>query len=111
MNSSHVFKLNSNVLQIVKEYKYLGVYFKSNGSFNNCINQLTRQAGKTMFPKARILNLELDVILDLFGKTITPNLFYGCKGWGFSRLKKFELFHRKFFKMILKVHHGVRRTW
>ena len=105
-NLKSEFWFNGNKLEIAKEYKYLGIYFKHNGNFNRCINHLVSQAEKAMFSlitKARKLNLDLDVVLELFDKTVTPILYYGCEVWGFSNIEAIEKLHRRFCKIILKV--------
>ena len=75
------------LLEIVTEFKYLGVVFKSTGSFNNCKVYLKVQATKAMFAllsKGRVLNLPVDVMLELFDKTVLPIMLYGCEIWGFG---------------------------
>ena len=49
---------DNKLLEIVTEFKYLGVVFKSTGSFNNCKVYLKEQATKAMFAllsKGRVL--------------------------------------------------------
>ena len=43
------FKLGDQVLDIVTHYKYLGVYFSSNGSFLNARKHILDQAKKVMY--------------------------------------------------------------
>ncbi len=40
------FSCNGNPVEIVNEFKYLGVIFKSNGRFLNAIKHITSQANK-----------------------------------------------------------------
>ena len=44
-----VFYYNGVVLEIVKEFKYLGIVFTSGGSFSEAQNTLARQAQKSNF--------------------------------------------------------------
>ena len=41
-----------------------------------------RKAMFTLFRKARILRLPVDITLELFDKTIVPILLYGVEIWG-----------------------------
>ena len=55
------------LLEVMTEFKYLGLVFKSTGSFNNCKVHLKEQAAKAMFAllsKRRVLNM--DAMLELF---------------------------------------------
>ena len=45
------------------------------------------QATKAMFAllsKGRRLKLPIDIMLDLFDKTVVPVLLYGCEVWGYE---------------------------
>ena len=43
-----MFTLNGDPVEIVKEFKYLGVVFTQNGRFNRNIKQISDLAGKAM---------------------------------------------------------------
>ena len=95
---------DNKVLEIVTEFKYLGVVFKSTGSFNNCKVYLKEQATKAMFAllsKGRVLNLPVDVMLELFDKTVLPIMLYGCEIWGFGNNNILETVFLKFCKYLL----------
>ena len=63
-----------------------------------------RKAMFTLFRKARILRLPVDIILELFDKTVVPILLYGVEIWGVEgKLREIEVFHRQFLRMLLGV--------
>ena len=89
------FTIDNNSIEIVKEYKYLGVPFYSSGSFLTCRKHLVNQATKAMhalFLRINSLDLPLDLQLKLFDATIVPILTYGCEIWGFENLDLVEQF-------------------
>jgi hypothetical protein len=103
--SKYVFSINGHRLETVKEYKYLGVYFSSSGSFNNCKKHILSQANKALFQLfVRIynLNLPIDLQIKLFDHTILPILTYGCEIWGFENIDAIEQFHCNFLRRITK---------
>ena len=76
------FTIAGNSIEIVDSYKYLGVYFSSNGSFYKARSHLVSQARKAMYLLyKRIYNLHLpiDLQLKLFDHTISSILSYGSK--------------------------------
>jgi len=82
-----IFTYDNKIVEIVDEFKYLGVIFKSNGYFNRCKLHLKEQATKAMFAllsKGRMHQLPTDVMLELFDKTVLPIMLYGCEVWGFG---------------------------
>ena len=78
-----VFYYNGVVLEIVKEFKYLGIVFKSGGSFSEAQNTLAGQAQKAIFKLNKYLYKFTYISpkhkLDLFDKLITPILNYSCE--------------------------------
>jgi hypothetical protein len=100
------FTYEGNALEIVDNFKYLGILFNFNGNFNKCKKALVDQASRAMFSllsKSIVLNLPLDVVLDLFDKTIYPILTYGCEIWGYGNIQVIERLHLKFCKYLLKL--------
>ena len=78
--------------------------FQFNGSFTKAIEKQISQATKAMYgliTKARRLFLPLDIVCELFDKTVLPVLLYGCEIWGCGNLYPVEIFFRKFLKIIL----------
>ena len=91
-------------LEIVKEYKYLGIFFSKSGSFAKTKKYLSEQANKAMFSllrKIRRLNLPISMQIDLFNKIIKPILLYGSEIYGFGNIDILERVQLKFLKYIL----------
>ena len=58
------FYFNNKELEIVSEFKYLGMYLSQSGAFNAAKNHIAGQANKALFSlvrKTRTLNLSYDV--------------------------------------------------
>ena len=63
---STVYYTNENV-EIVQNFKYLGIVFSSNGKHVECIkNRTTRSQMFSILKISRILNLPIDIQLTLF---------------------------------------------
>ena len=93
-------------LEVVSEYKYLGVIFSKGGSFLTMKKHIALQASKAVFSllkKARSLLLPIDIQIEIFSKTIKPILLYGCEIWGFGDLRVLEQVQLKFLKFILNI--------
>ena len=76
------FLYKNEELELVEEFKYLGVVFSCNAAFKKHKMCLKDQAIKAMFAllsKGRKLKLPVDIMLDLFDKTVLPVLLYGCE--------------------------------
>ena len=98
-----VFRYNE-ILENVFDFKYLGVYFKSNGNFNKCKIHITESASKVMFAllsKGRVLQLPVDIMLEMFNKTVLPIMLYGCEVWGFGKNDMLDTVFLKFYKYLL----------
>ena len=95
------FSFVGSQLDIVNNFKYLGVTFSKMNSFNWNIKELCEKATKAMYGvigKCRIHNLPLDCKLDMFDKAIT---WLGGRGYCNTRL--IEKLHLKFCKHILNL--------
>ena len=100
-----IFKIGENIVEVKPEYVYLGVTFSYNGSFQKAIEKQITQARKAMYSllqKAKILRLPFDIIFELYEQCVIPVLLYGSEVWGFENLTSIEIFHRKFYKLVLK---------
>jgi hypothetical protein len=94
------FFLNNESIEIVKNYKYLGLTFSSSGSFLTARKDIASQANKAMhILYTRIANLDLpvDLQLKLFDQTIVPILTYNCEVWGFENLELIEKVQKIFY--------------
>lgn len=97
------FYLNGTKLEIVQEYKYLGIYLTKSGSFNTAKKYIAEQANKALFSlikKSRSLDLSYDLQIDLFNKTVKPILLYCSEIWGTGNCDIIDRIQLKFFKHI-----------
>ena len=100
------FTFNDDRIEVVSEYKYLGVLFSRSGSFLTIKKHIAKQATKAMFhilKKARALLLPIYKQLELFDKTIKPILLYGCEIWGVGDLRIIEQVQLKNLKFVLNI--------
>ena len=61
-------------------------------------------ASKAMFAllsKGRVLQLPVDIMLEMFNKTVLPIMFYGCEVWGFGKNDMLDTVFLKFCKYLL----------
>jgi hypothetical protein len=101
-----MFYYNGNIIENVKEFKYLGLLFSRSGSFCKAKKHLREQAQKAMYGvirKIRKSNLPIKCQLHLFDKVILPVMIYGCEIWGYEDLQIIETLHLKFLKHILRL--------
>ena len=97
---------NGSELEIIDNFKYLGVLFNFNGNFHKCKKHLYDQANKAMFSllrKCRRHSLAIDMCIELFDKTVSPILLYGCEVWGYENVDMLERLHLKFCKYVLNI--------
>lgn len=100
---NNVFYYNGKEIEIVKNFKYLGVIFSSSGSFIQTKKYAAERATKAMYgilKKGNQLHLSLDDQLHLFDKIVVPILLYGCEVWGYSNVDIIERIHVKFCKLL-----------
>ena len=98
------FTLNNKVLDIVDDFKYLGVTFSRTGTFKKCRDDRYKKAQRAMFSllkNIRLKQLPIDVQLQLFDSVVLPVLLYGCEIWGFENLAIIEKVHLQFLKYTL----------
>ena len=104
--TNYEFTLNSEPLEIVSEYKYLGIYFSKGGSFLSTKTNIANQASRAMYSlikKAKHLLLPINMQIDLFNKLVKPILLYGCEVWGYGNIDVIERVQLKFLKCILNM--------
>ena len=92
-NGNLHFFFESSEIDIVSEYKYLGIFLSRSGSFARNKKYLAKQANKALFAlfkKTRNLNLSIDLQIELFNKTVKPILLYGSEIWGFGNFDDIE---------------------
>lgn len=97
------FQFDGQSLDMVDEYKYLGIYLSKSGSFKVAKQHIAEQANKALFAllkKSKTLGLPFDIQIDLFNKTIKPVLLYGAELWGYGNCDILERVHLKFLKYL-----------
>ena len=101
------FFLGSDMLAVVEDYTYLGVVMNYNGKFIKAVCHQKRTACRAMhaiLAKARILDLDVDTIFELFQRCVVPILLYGCEIWGGEKaVEMVDIFYKRFIKIVLKV--------
>ena len=96
--------IQSNRIDMVDEYKYLGIVFTKNCSFTLAKKHIAEQANKALFAllkKIKDFDLPYDLQLDIFNKTIKPILLYGSEVWGFGTCEIIERLHLRFINIYL----------
>ena len=100
------FTLGRETIEVVSSFLYLGLKLNYNNHMNIAHKDLSDRASRAMFAllkKCKILNLPLDIILDLFDKTIIPILTYGSEVWGVENFDILQKVQLKFYKLVLKL--------
>ena len=99
------FTYNNQVIGIVSEYKYLGIYFSRSGAFNIAKKHIANQGRKALYSllkRSKQLCLPIDLQIDLFNKLVKPILLYGSEVWGYGNIEVIERVQLKFLKHVLK---------
>ena len=100
------FNFNEETVDVVWDYKYLGVKFNYNNKFKKAQQLQFLLANRAMFSllrKCRQLNLPLDIQLELFEKCVHPILLYGCEIWACEKMDVISKLQLRFLKLILGV--------
>ena len=94
----------SQELEIVRSFSYLGIVFTTGGSFSNAQVTLSGQAQKAIFKLNGYLYIFSDIkpmhVLTSFDKLETSILNYGSEVWGFFKAKQIEQIHSS---ILLKI--------
>ena len=101
------FQYNNEKVEVINEYKYLGITFNYNGRFRNCQLQLLEQARRAMYSiigTSRKFDLPVDMQLEMFHCMVSPILLYGSEVWGYNIARDVELLQLKYLKHVLFVH-------
>ena len=102
-NNQLRFYFDNCEIEIVINYKYLGILLSRRGAFNKTKQYLAEQANKALFSllrKTRNLDLTIDLQIELFNKTVKPILLYGCEIWGYGNSDDLERIQLKFLKFL-----------
>jgi hypothetical protein len=103
-NTDGQFTLGGEVLEIVDNFKYLGVLFCTNGSLRANVKELFKKATNAMYGvigKCRKRNLSIDCILDMVEKNVKPVFLHGCEMCGFNKSPLIEKLYLKLCKHSL----------
>jgi hypothetical protein len=98
---------NSEKVETVSYYKYLGIVFSSRLKWSAATKTLAAQSSKALFSIKRMYykcnGLPIDVAFELFDKMIVPILCYGSEVWGYKKYDVIEKVQLKFCKFLLGV--------
>ena len=100
------FNFNEETVDVVWDYKYLGVKFNYNNKFKKAQQLQFLLANRAMFSllrKCRQLNLPLDIQLEFLEKRVHPILLYGCEIWVCEKMDVISKLQLRFLKLILGV--------
>ena len=103
---NHNFTYKNEAIEVVKDYKYLGIMFSRSCSFLTAKKHISNQARKAMYcltKRSKYLYLPIDMQIDLFNKTVKHILLYGCEVWGYGNNDIIERVQLKFLKHILNM--------
>ena len=85
-NNTHNFMINSQNLEQVYSYKYLGVIIDYKGNFTECKLDLLSRSQKAYFKLRKLLNTDIinpKLYLSIFDRTVLPIMTYGSEIWGY----------------------------
>ena len=79
------FYINSDKIEIVSKYTYLGVNFLTTGNFRDHKTNLKEKTRRSIFATRRNLDfskLPIDIVNKIFDSLFLPILMYGSEVWG-----------------------------
>ena len=103
---THDFYLYNEKLEVVSSFKYLGVTFFKNGSWNRTQKCIAEHASKSMYSLFSVFNqyeFKTKEKCNMFDKLVSSVLNYCSEVWGANDGKDIELVHTKFCRKILIV--------
>lgn len=110
LNHKFIFHYKNEELDIVRNYKYLGIEFKPSGNFDLAKENLYKKALKTFFYIRKLIttstNISIPTWINIFDHVIRPILTYGCEIWGSEKYTDRsypEMLNLKMSKMLLQV--------
>jgi hypothetical protein len=100
------FFIGDEKLEIVDSFSYLGIKFNYNNKMHVAQRDLYDRASRAMFSllkKASDCMLPVDLIIDLFDKTVLPILTYSCEIWGHDVTDIVVKLQLKFYKYVFNI--------
>ena len=100
------FYINDKEIEIVKNFKYLGITFTNNRRFIETIKLNIAKGKRAMYSiisKAKCNGLSISCQIHLFKITVIPIFLYGCEAWGYENLELIEKAQLEFCRMILRL--------
>ncbi|VDH98618.1 Hypothetical predicted protein [Mytilus galloprovincialis] len=101
------FTVDRNQLELVNEYKYLGITFSYNGSFLSNVDLLAKSGGRALGNIiAKIHNIKdfgYKSYEKLFNSCIVPILYYSCV-WGYRKYQSKDNIQNRAIRYYLGVH-------
>ena len=104
---TYQFHFNSLPLEVLEDYKYLGLWISKKKNFKKAIHHVSCQSKKVLFALKlcliKLQTLPVRVALHLFNSIIKPILCYGCEIWGFTvkeeieRIEVYSTFAQKYY--------------
>ena len=105
--SNYNFQFGEERIEVVREYKYLGILFICNGRFREGQLELKDQATRAMYPvigTSRKHDLPVDIQLQMYSSMVVPVATYACEIWGYNIIREMEFMQMRFLKYVLYVH-------
>ena len=107
LSQHDVFFYGDVILEVVATFSYLGVTLSSSGKFSCTQQNLADRGLRALYALRKevhsLVNPDLDTLVMLFDRLVTPVLLYACEVWGFHNAPAVERVHLKFCKWILSL--------
>ena len=100
------FYINEFEVEVVKEFKYLGIIFTNNQRFTQTIKSNVSKGKRAIYSilsKAKSNGLSLSCQIHLFKVIVLPIFLYGCEVWGYENLAILEKAQLEFCRILLKL--------
>ena len=103
----NTFKFGDDIIEVVKDYVYLGTTFNYNGTFHKAKAKQALQAKKATYGlirRTKQLSLTFEVSIELFERLIVPILLYGSEIWGYEDPKHLQTTFNNIMRKFLRLH-------
>jgi len=108
VRTDSIFKLGGNTLNIVPEYKYLGVVLNENLDYEKTGCMFAEASGRALGAiRNKLYNLKgcgYSTFTKLYMSCVTPIMDYAASVWGFKRNSKCESVQHRAARIFLGVH-------